>query len=243
MATQSPGVEYAYQEVRERLRVGRYRPGARLPGERGLAADVGVSRATLRAALNRLAREGLVAPSQKRGWFVPRTSVSEPPNTLLSFSEMAATRGLTAQARMLRQVVRPSTFEEAELLGLVPSAQVIELCRLRSMDHVPVCVDRSVIAHSLARGLEAAPLEDASLYRHLADVHGFAIFRSSYTLRADQLDAEHAALLGVAEGSPALVARETTYTEADDPLLTATLTYRADAYRFEAQLYRPRSRR
>jgi DNA-binding transcriptional MocR family regulator len=55
----------AYLALRDRISRGEFRPGVRFPGEPTLAAELGVSRVTLRHALDRLEAEGLVERSQK----------------------------------------------------------------------------------------------------------------------------------------------------------------------------------
>lgn len=58
------------ETIRARIRSGRYQPGSRLPGELTLADELSVSRPTVREALTRLGREGLLRSEPKRGWFV-----------------------------------------------------------------------------------------------------------------------------------------------------------------------------
>lgn len=237
--TATPGVDRAYRGVLERLRSGEFPPGSRLPGERSLAQMLGVSRETLRTSLALLAAEHWIDSSYKRGWFVRHDAVSEPPNTLLSFTEMAAARGATAQSTVIDTVVRPSTFEEAEDLRIVPSASVIDISRVRSMEHVPICLDRVVIRHDRVPGLEDLDLEDRSLYELLRERFGIQVARSSYVVSAELMEERAAMLLDVAPGSAALVAKEITESTAGEPVLTSTLVYRGGAYQFKADLFRP----
>ena len=228
-----------YRKLTEAMRRGAFPPGSRLPGERDLAASVGVSRSTLRQALGRLADEGQLDRSKSRGWFVPRQMVGEPPSTLQSFSEMALARGLVPQSKILAQRERPATFDEARQLRVAPAARVLELRRLRSMDSVPVCVDVSVIVLAQVPGLAEMDMTDRSLYKTVEELAHVQIARSSYTVRADASDEGTAALLGIDAGAPILVGEEITYTAEGLPILAGTMSYRADAYRFEADLYRP----
>jgi GntR family transcriptional regulator len=232
-------VSETYRKLNESLRRGVFPPGSRLPGERDLAASVGVSRSTLRQALSRLAEEGQLDRSSQRGWFVPRQMVGEPPSTLQSFSEMARARGLVPQSKILLQRIRPATFDEAHRLRVAPAARVLELRRLRSMDAVPICVDTSVIVLALVPGLADLDMTDLSLYETVERLSQIRIARSSYTVRADASDEATAALLEIPPGAPILVGEETTYSDDGTAILTGTMSYRADAYRFEADLFRP----
>ncbi len=238
-ATESGAATETYRRLADSLRRGAFPAGSRLPGERDLAASLGVSRSTLRQALGRLADEGQVDRSSQRGWFVRRQMVGEPPSTLQSFSEMARARGLVPQSKVLLQRKRPATFDEAERLRIAPAAGVVELRRLRSLDGVPVCVDTSVIVLAHAPGLADVDMTDRSLYETIEQSSRVRVARSSYSVRADASNEETAALLGIEPAAPILVGEETTYATDGTPVLVGTMSYRADAYRFQADLFRP----
>jgi GntR family transcriptional regulator len=229
-----------YRRLGEAIRRGIYAPGTRLPGERDLAEQLGVSRVTLRVALERLETEQALSRSAQRGWFVPRPTVGEPPSTLQSFTEMARLRGLHATATVLEQSVRSATFEEATRLAIAPGAGVLTIVRLRGMDGTPVCVDSNVLPLALAAPLVDADLTDQSLYENLEVRCGVSIDRSAYTVQAEAATAEMAPLLQIPQGSPVLIGREVAYTFEGHPVLLGLNTYRGDAYRFEADLYRTR---
>ncbi|HEY0246861.1 MAG TPA: GntR family transcriptional regulator [Gryllotalpicola sp.] len=229
----------AYTELLTRLTAGVFRPGTRLPGERALAESLGISRTTLRFGLNRLAEEGWLVPSNKRGWYVRTSFVGEPPNTLQSFTEMAAARGMAVRSQVLSRLVRPVAFDEAKSLQMPTDANVVELVRVRYLDEVPVCHDRTVLVQSRAKGIDTADMEDRSLYEFLDRESGVEIFRSLYSVRADLMGPALAPVLGVDAADPALVAEELTFDTSGVPILRATLTYRADSYRFQADLLRP----
>jgi GntR family transcriptional regulator len=110
---------------------------------------------------------------------------------------------------------------------------------LRTLDAVPVCVDNSVVVLSRVPALEDTDMTDRSLYDTIEEISDVRIARSSYTVRADACDETTAALLEIEPGSPVLVGDEITYDAFGAVILTGTLSYRADAYRFEADLYRP----
>jgi GntR family transcriptional regulator len=217
---------------------GIYQPGTKLPGERALAESLHVSRSTVRMALEDLERQGRVARSPQRGWFVPSPTVGEPPSTLESFTEMARQRGHTPTAQVLEKTVRSATLDEASQLGIAPGAEVLELVRLRGMNATPICVDRNVIPLAVAQPLVEVDLTDASLYESLQSHCGVRIFRSAYSVQAEAASGELSGLLRIAAGSPVLVGREIAYDRTGSPVLLGLNTYRGDAYRFHADLYR-----
>lgn len=239
MINAASAVESARRAVLTSIENGIFPPGQRLPGERSLAADLGFSRETVRQALNDLAENGVVTSSPQRGWFVSVAMLSDPPNELLSFTDMARSRGLTPTTRVLSRDERPARFEEAERLGLAPSSPVLDLHRLRSLDGVPVSLDRTIVSLSRASGLSDVDLTDASLYQALETACDVRVARSEYSVHAAGADEHTARSLNLDLGMPVLVGDEITFDLQDRPILFGQLTYRGDAYRFEATLYRP----
>lgn len=152
----------AYARLAEALRRGVYPDGTRLPGERALATQFGISRSTLRQALGRLAKEKQLDRHAQRGWFVPQRVVGEPPSVLQSFTEMARARGMRPTSHILSARRRGATLEEAERLMTAPSADLLEIRRVRAMDLVPICLDTTVLVGARVESLRGLDLEDRS---------------------------------------------------------------------------------
>lgn len=212
-------------------------PGSKLPSERDLALRLGVSRSTLRHVLAALADSELVEASPQRGWFVTDGPISDPPNTLVSFTESARLRGIRAGARVLASNVRPITLAEQDEFRAAPGTDIFEVKRLRTLDDTPVSIDVSCIVIARVPGIDAVDLENTSLYEAMARVGKVQPVRSDYAVHADSADADAAALLNIEAGTPVLIGRELTYGKNGDRLLSANLIYRGDAYTFRATLY------
>jgi GntR family transcriptional regulator len=228
----------AYRILSDALRTGVFPADTRLPGERALAQQLDVSRATVRQVLATLADTGLLRASANRGWFVARHSLSEGPNMLTSFSESARERGLVPSGQVLRQEVRSATLDEAEALGLAPAASVLEIERLRGMDGVPIGLEYDCLPLARVPGLDTADLTDCSLYQVLAERYDLVTSRCDYEVQAHAASERHAALLCIEPGFPVLVGYQTTYDQHERPVLSGRTTYRGDAYRFKASLFR-----
>lgn len=225
------------QELAEEIEGGRRPAGSRLPPERALAEHFGVSRVTLRRALEELSRAGVVSRASS-GWEVAGTRIGEPPNVLMSFSEMALSKGLRPGARVLERLTRPASIDEAEALGLAPGAPLFALARLRSMDDVPILIDHTLIPLSLAPGLDESDLEGASLYSMLEERYGMRPTRARITVEAIAADANSAGLLGLELGQPLLRCEQQTEDETGRRIELSEMIYRGDRYRFGATLLR-----
>jgi len=241
MPSSLAGSQPLHDQVREaiaaQIRSGVIPPGARLQSERDLADQMGVSRVTVRRALDALADDGLVRAAHGSGRFVSDTALAEPPNALLSFTELGAERGLRATSKVLRSHVRPATLEEAEVFGVAPGADIFELERLRMLDGVAVALDHTRIPLALAPGLATIDFQTASLYAVL-DEAGAGLVRADYTTEAVAADESNARQLGVAPASPLLLATTRSYDVSDRVVELGETTYRSDRYRFRATLVR-----
>lgn len=225
--------------IAEQIRSGAIPPGARLQSERDLADRMGVSRVTIRRALDALAEDGLVKVARGSGRFVSDPALAEPPNALLSFTELGAARGLEASSQVRSARVRPATLEEAEVLGTAPGSELFELERLRMLDGVAVALDHTRVPLALAPSLPTVDFRTASLYAVL-DAAGARLVRADYTTEAVAADAAQARELGIALGDPLLFATTTSYDRADRIVELGETAYRCDRYRFRATLVRRR---
>ncbi len=237
-APQSSALQ-AYRILEEAIAGRAFGPGSKLPSERDLAKRLSVSRSTLRNVLAALADAELLQPSPQRGWFVPAAKISDPPNTLISFTEIARQRGLRPGAQVLSHRIRPITLAEQDELQAAPGTDILEINRLRTLDGTPVCVDFSYLVTTRTPGIQTVDLTDRSLYDALESVCGVRPVRSDYAVHADAADESTAELLQIRTGSPTMIARELTYGPSGDRLLMTRLIYRGDAYTFRATLYRP----
>lgn len=243
MTSSLAGSQPLYDRIREtiasQIRSGAIPAGARLQSERGLADQMGVSRETIRRALDALAEDGLVRAARGSGRFVSDLALAEPPNALLSFTELGAQRGLSATSRVLRSHVRPTTLAEAEALGVAPGAELFELDRLRMLDGVAVALDHTRIPLAIAPELPTIDFSTESLYAAL-DRAGAGLVRADYTTEAVAADAAQARGLGIATGDPLLLAVTTSYDGNDRVVELGETAYRCDRYRFRATLVRKR---
>lgn len=234
--------EEVYRRLAHDIASGRLFPGARLPAERTIGAALGVSRATVRRALERLAADGLVEARNGRRRVAGSTRLAEPPNALMSFTELGAARGLAATSVVLRATVRAASLEEADRFAIAPGADLFELERVRQLDGISVALDRARVPLALAPSLPHTDFSTASLYETLERA-GTAVVLADYTTEARTADSRQAAHLGMASGSPLLVAQTAGYAEDGRLVELSETAYRGDRYRFRATLVRSPRRR
>ena len=155
-------VDSAEQALRNWLAPGRHRPGDRLPPEHEVAGMLGISRGTLRTALQRLEQTGEIVRRQGSGTFVGRvavpTQLDERLERLEPYSSLAKRRGVALTATKLRIEQRAVGREVGELLSLRSATLVTTIFRVLMADDSPAAVMFDVV-HPAVELPRAARLE------------------------------------------------------------------------------------
>ncbi|MFI6905624.1 GntR family transcriptional regulator [Nonomuraea sp. NPDC050394] len=216
----------------EAIARGEIAPGDRLPGERDLAARLGVSRMTLRQALATLEARGVLVRTQGRGGgaFVAEPRVECDLTGLAGFTERMRRAHLTAEARLLRARTRRAPPEVAAALELQPAAPVHEIARVRSAGGSPVALELSFFPAALLPGLLREDL-GGSLYDLLAARYELAPGRAVEHLDPVVATGEQATELGITPGTPLMRIERTAYAVAGVPVEYARDLYRPDRVR------------
>jgi len=211
--------------------VGELDVGAAIPPERKLSVDLGVSRLTLRAAVDQLVREGWLERRPGSGTFV-----ATPRPTLSSFSAEMQRQGLAATSRTLAFEVVTADAGLGRALGVSPSAEVVRAVRLRLADEHPIGIERLHLPAALVPGLQAADLERRSLYELLEQRFGVAIGFARQTTEPTVTDEEESSLLRTPLHAPAFFAQRTSYTAAGEIVELVRSVYRGDRVQLVAEL-------
>ena len=202
-----------------------------LPPERDLAEDFGVSRITVRKALDARVAEGLLIRRQGAGTFVA-ARVEKSFSKLSSFSEDMISRGRKPESVWLSRSAGAVTPEESLTLGLSPGTLVYRFNRIRYADGTPMALEYSTVPGSCLPSENAV---EESLYEAL-DKHSNRPARALQRLRAVLFTAEKAKLVGVPDGSPGLLIERRGYLKDGRPVEFTQSYYRGDAYDFVAEL-------
>lgn len=211
-------------------------PEAPIPSERELADRYGLSRMTVRQAINGLVSEGRLFKVRGRGTFVAKPKMDLQVR-LASYTDDMARRGMVPASRVLTFERVKATGHLARELEVEPGEPVVLLERLRFADGIPMALERTHLPEVRVPGLlDGDPPQ--SLYQVLAQQYGLTPTWGEQMIEAGTADREQAALLKIT--SPAVVLRMTRRSYANDVLVEyADSLYRADRYQLWVPLERP----
>src|SRR5712691_612485 len=218
--------------VAEAIAAGRLRPGDRLPGERELSEQLGVSRMTLRQALGSLERRGMVVRARGRygGTFVAEQKIERDMSTFAGLTAQLHRQGHTAGARVLSAREGPAGRRTAEALGLEPGEDVSEVVRVRLSEGAPIALERSLFSVARFPGLIAHDL-DGSLYELLADRYGAEPVRAVERIEPVVAGRDETEALGCKPGAPLLLVERTAFDSEDVAVEFARDVFRGDRTR------------
>lgn len=231
------------ERLRTAIRQGEFSPGDVLPSEAKLNALFGVSRATSRASLDDLEKEGLIVRRSGKGSIVLRARVDQPAEEMSGFAEDMRRRGLSPSYLTQEAGRFRAGTEVAEALEVKPNAMVFRSRRLLKADGAPMGIAISWLAPRLFREVKppsAEELNKGSLYEWLQRRCNIQIRRAREYIEAAIAAPEMAETLDVPPGSALLIARRQSFDGSGQPAEYAVLHFRADRYRFQLEVQRDR---
>jgi GntR family transcriptional regulator len=206
-------------DLRRAIVGGEFLPGSKLPNEDALCARFAVSRITLREAVHGLIEDGYVVRRQGSGTFVtggPRLRNSL--DTNFSYTEYFESIGVTATRHVLEAVRIAASDEVRTDLALQAGAEVTRIRRVRSADGRPAVYSIDDMPGDIVRADVDPAAFSGSLYRLLSD-RGHIVDHARTVLAPVVADAELAALLQVAPGTPLQHLRQIDYDAAGRPVM------------------------
>ncbi|MEV0495219.1 GntR family transcriptional regulator [Streptomyces atratus] len=221
------------QQLEAAVEKGRLVPGSLLGNEIELAARLGLSRPTVRQAIQSLVDKGLMVRRRGVGTQVVHSQVRRPLELSSLYDDLEAA-GQRPTTRVLRNTTEPATAATAAALGVPEGTEVHLVERLRSAHGEPMALLRNHLPAGLV-DLSTERLETTGLYRMLR-AGGVTLHSARQTVGARLATAEEAAQLAEPQGAPLLTMERTTYDDTGRAVEFGSHIYRASRYTFDFQL-------
>jgi GntR family transcriptional regulator len=207
-----PLYEQISHNLREIILGGSLESGETLPPEWELAELYGVSRMTVRRAIDDLVRQNWLNRRQGVGTFIGKPMIASIAPSKLSFTEEMLAAGLKPSSRLLGNHVIPANPRIANRLDLAPGEPVVEMTRLRLADGIPILIETACLPSKRFPGLQSdSGLETGSLYECLFHRYGVTISRMDQTLKPVLLTESQAHLLQAQPGAPSILSEIVAY--------------------------------
>jgi len=227
-----------YVILRQQIAEGRYPSDKAIPSEQELSAIFEVSRITVRRALDRLQREGLVVRFRGRGTFALEQALRSTPEVdLRGMFENLLAMGLRTKVKLLEFGDAKASPAVADALRLRPGAPVQRAVRLRIHRGTPFSHLTTYLPEDIAACCKEGDLAEKPLLL-LLEQAGIKVTSGDQTISAKLADPIVAPLLEVEAGSPLISVRRTVLDQHERPVEYLDALYRPDVYEYHMHLSR-----
>lgn len=229
-----------YLRVREQLReqIATLAPGDIIPTEPALCASFGVSRITIRKAIDDLVIENLLVRRQGRGTFKAAPKLIHELNSITSWTDQLKALGYTPRTleRSIEEVRAPRQI--AALLQIEADETVTVVRRLRLADNEPITQMVNYIPTKLAPELDKAMTNEESLYQVLSQRYGLVAAQATDTVTTRAATDMESERLRIEPWAPVLSVLRVAFLENGTPMEATTALSRGDRFEYRVKLFR-----
>ena len=224
------------KKLKQAIQGGELMVGSALPSERDLAESLGLSRMTVRRALEELAEERYVEQRRGSGTYILERRLEHPIDRVQGFTGEANVLGFKPGSVLLEFKQISAQNEVARALQINSGDTVLKISRLRTADNEPLALQVSHLTPAFL-GLSAELLKTrGSLYESLQEQFGMVLGGAKQAISARLPVRHEQAVLALAETTPVLALERTTFTQAEIPFEYVRSAYRSDRYKVLLEL-------
>ena len=223
------------ESIINQIESGLLQPGDQLPSERKLSDQLGVSRMTVRQALDVLHREGIVERRQGSGTFIAEPKLEQQVDALVGFSESMRQKGLIPGAKLLELEKIPAHIKLAEKLNLNIGHPLYYIHRLRTANGEPIALENSYFPIERCPDIDRFDLTTLSIYTLLEEEYDIHLKMAENILEPIIANEYEADILQIEVGAPLMLVKRVAFDMDDTPIEYARDIYRGDRSHFVAR--------
>ena len=235
--TEKPLFKQLRDVVMQLIEEGKYKDGDLLPSEREFAERYGISRVTVRQALNSLVQDGVIIKKQGKGNFVATKRIETKLDSLLGFIEEFVIKNMKCKVSIVKQGYSMAPSEVLSAMQAQDSPEMFLLVRHVIVEDHALGIDYTYIPRNIAYQLGEMDFRKVIIYR-LLEQRGYNLCSAEQSIIADLPSPQECSLLEVAPKTPMLVRRRVAYVEGNLPVVYSKTVYRGDRYNYTLTLSR-----
>lgn len=220
-----------HNAIKRDIETGKWAIGDRIPSERKLAVVFGVSRMTLRQAIQTLVDEGILERRIGAGTYVANQKVQEKMSGVTSFTDIMLAQGKTPSSKTVSYHLANPSLSEKEKLKLADGEQVLRMERIRYADNVPISFEVATVPEALVQQFSKAEVT-SSLYRTLERKAGLTLGGAEQTITAQTASERIAEFLAIKRGAPILRLRQRSFLKDGRPFEYVRTQYVGSRFEF-----------
>jgi GntR family transcriptional regulator len=224
--------------IKNQIAAGIYTPGSSLPSEREMCEQFGISRTTVREALHRLEREGLIRKAAGRGVFVAELQRNLAIHVSLNgySSDIKRGGGFPSSSLVSAEIIQSPSIDLLKAMVLESGDEVVKIVRIRYNNNIPLALHIVHLNHRYCPHILDHNLAKDSLFRILPEEYGIRLVRAVEQIYAGLANQEELNMLNLTYPSAVLHSERTTYNEKNEVVEFSHATYCGENYRMVVNL-------
>jgi GntR family transcriptional regulator len=214
-------------------------PDEPFPTEESLSALFGISRPTVRQAINELVVEGRLTRTKGKGTFLSKPKINQEFTLRIeNYLDEMRQKGMTPKTDVLKCVIVSADARVANALRMAIGDEVIELHRLRYANDEPIIIVVTFLPYRKCPEMMNVDYVNNSLYNTLAKKYGYEVERIERSMEGMLPNDHEAAILKIEKCSPLIYFESIAYLKDNTPIEYSRAKYRGDRSRFFFKLAR-----
>ncbi|MFZ7102514.1 MAG: GntR family transcriptional regulator [Peptococcaceae bacterium] len=214
------------------------KPDERIPSERELCKMYGLSRTTIRQAINKEVTEGNLYRIQGKGTFVAKPKIYQELFKMSSFKETIIARGMEPKVKIYSSDFLVATLQTATLLHITPEEEILKMVLVGFADAEPIVLYKSYLPANLGRlTLKEAQKYEArneafssfELYKSCCDIEPYYTNQTFEAILPNDFCSE---VLRISKTQPVFKVTSIIYTQDNSPIEYKEAYYRGDKFKF-----------
>lgn len=220
-----------YQQIKEQINNQKIKFGEQLPTERELNGLLGVSRITIRKAIQDLVSEGFCYKKKGKGIFVSRGKIPLELQSLMGLANYIESLKLKLNTKVILKKVIKADAQLAEKLEVEKKSKVLYLKRLRIINSEPLIIENAHLSLSRIQGLEKFNFK-GSLYNIIRENYNLFPYISRETMIHTLADEENSKLLNIPLNYPVTEKLAVVYDKNNTPIEFVKNYYLSSRFKF-----------
>lgn len=222
--------------LRSQIESQQWKAGDLIPNENQIAREYGLSRGTVREAMDDLVREGLLTRQRGRGTFVAMPKYEQDMLHLFSVHEYTKQSGHQPGSEILEFVEEKAGGNVGSHLELPEEEPVYKIVRIRTIDGEPIMYDHVYLSVKDFPDLKSKDIIGRSLYEILTNDYATALGKAKQTFEPVLVNPQESKLLKVEKGTAAMLIERTTYRMNCAPAVYSKIIIRGDRCKFSVEI-------
>jgi len=223
------------ENIEEQINNDIYEKGEKIPSERELCEIYGVSRMTVRLAIDELVKKGKLEKVQGKGTYVLSKSIVQNLNKVYSYSKEMNKQGKISSTKMIKRKIVKADEKLAKKLRVPIGENLLYIERLRLAENVPIMVEKTWFIYNVTPFLMDIDFTKKGLYKTLDEDYGIRFNKAIETFKATQLNSYECRLLNCPNDQHGLLIKRLSYSD-DKIICCSSIVSKGDTFEFTVVL-------